>query len=367
MHELKPAARVAAKPLVEALPSSIYALSVVDGSQPGKVYVDNPDHPTVTLVWEDAGNAFISSEPTAKGLPSADVIRDIQNLLLGEFVPQALRTRVRPMCFVAYAPQAWGTQLSSMLKDLPPIPSKRLCYRAEAPDDQAVKHLSRLTAPPEGCEVRPADKDLFESGMPNVDQVRAEATKMWGSVDRFVSDGFGYCVTSNGVVTSWSLNECPSGKRISVGVETVEEYQRKGHATAAAASTLLRCRHEGLVADWDLWESNTPSMKLAERLGLTRVAEYPVRFFWFHRLDNLLVNGNVALKNGRPAEAAEWFDRAFQELPFGQAVEGAAHFGTPGNRAWWCSAAAEAYEKAGMPGMAKDMRERAAREKASAG
>jgi hypothetical protein len=54
-----------------------------------------------------------------------------------------------------------GTQLSSMLKDLPPIPSKRLCYRAEAPDDQAVKHLSRLTAPPEGCEVRPADKDLF--------------------------------------------------------------------------------------------------------------------------------------------------------------------------------------------------------------
>ena len=75
MHELKPAARVAAKPLVEALPSSIYALSVVDGSQPGKVYVDNPDHPTVTLVWEDACNAFISSEPTAKGLPSADVIR----------------------------------------------------------------------------------------------------------------------------------------------------------------------------------------------------------------------------------------------------------------------------------------------------
>ncbi|MGE5579216.1 MAG: GNAT family N-acetyltransferase [Bacillota bacterium] len=366
MHELKAAERAAARPLIEALPSSIYALSVVDGRHQGRVFVDNPDHPTVALVWEETGNVFISSELTAKGLPAPDVIRDIQSLLLGEFVPHALRTRTRPMCFIAYAPQSWGTQLPSMLKDLPPIADKRLCYRAESSDDEAVKRLSKLAAPPEGCEVVPADKGLLESDMPNAEEVRTEATKMWGSIDRFASEGFGYCVTCNGVVTSWSLTECPSHGRISVGVETASEYRQKGHGTAAAANTLLRCRREGLVADWDLWENNIPSMKLAERLGLTRVAEYPVRFFWFHRLDNLLVNGSVALNRGRPEEAAEWFDRAFQELPPNGAVEGWAQFRSPGNRAWWCSTAADAYEKAGMPGMAKDMRERAAREKDSA-
>jgi len=367
VHELKAAARLAAKPLVEALPSSIYALAVVTGGEHGRVFVDNPDHPTVALVWEDTGNVFISSQPAERGLPGPDVIRDIQDLLLGEFVPEALRTRTRPMCFIAYTPESWGDELQSMLKDLPPIPSKRLCYRAEGPDDEAVELLSKLAVPPEGCEIRPADKDLLESDIPNAEDARAEATKMWGSVARFVREGFGYCVTYNGVVTSWSLNECPSGNRISVGVETVPEYQRKGHGTAAAANTLLRCRREGLVADWDLWESNTPSMKLAEKLGLSRVAEYPVRYFWFHRLDNLLVNGNVALRRGRPKEAAEWFDRAFRELPFGRAVEGAAQFGSPGNRSWWCSAAADAYEQAGMPGAAKDMRERAARERESTG
>lgn len=108
-------------------------------------------------------------------------------------------------------------------------------------------------------------------------------------------------------------------------------------------------------------------MFVLEAGDVSRVAQYPVRYFWFHRLDNLLVNGNVALRSGRPKEAAEWFDRAFKGLPFGQAVEGAWQFGNAGNRAWWCSTAAEAYEKAGMPTAANDMRDWAAREKESGG
>jgi len=300
----------------------------------------------------------------------------IQDILVAEFVTEARRNKSRPMCWVAYSPESWGPLLDSVLTEIPPIADRRYCYRAQTPDDEAIAHLSGLTAAPEGCEVRPADKALMESGLANVDEVRAEARKMWGSLDRFVTEGFGYCVVAGDAITSWSLTECPSGDRIdgsagqfrtSVGVETVEEFRRRGHATAAAASTLLRCRREGIVADWDLYAGNTPSLKLAERLGLTRAADYPIRFFWFNRIDNLLVNGNVALKKGRAQDSAEWFGKAFEPDHPENEVKESLQLSTAARRAWWMGKAADAYEQAGMPGMSKDMRERAARETGSNG
>ena len=364
MHELTSAARGAARPLIEALPSSIYALSIVDDRAHGRVFVDDVSHPTVALVWETTGNVFISSEITAKGLPAAEIVRGIQDLINNDFIPEARRGKSRPMCWIAYAPQSWGTQLPSMLKDLTPVSDKRMCYRAEGPDDEAIALLTKLAKAPKGCEVRPVDREVLESGVANVDELRSEALKMWGTVDRFLSEGFGYCVTSEGAITSWSLSECPSGKRTSVGVETVEAYQCKGHGTAAAASTLLKCRRGGLVADWDCYVSNVPSQKLAEKLGLTKVVEYPVRFFWFNRVDNMLINGNMALKRGRPEDAAEWFDKAFDEASLQDQLKGSWLLTSPERRSWWTNVAADAYEQAGMPGMAKEMREKAAREKA---
>jgi len=363
MHELTGAARTAARPLIEALPSPIYALSIVDDRAHGRVFVDDSSHPAVALVWETTGNLFISSEITAKGLPAAEIVRGIQDLINNEFIPEARRDRSRPMCWIAYAPQSWGTQLPSMLKDLTPISDKRFCYRADGPDDEAIKRLTKLAKAPKGCEVRPVDREVLESQMANVNELLAEAKKMWGSADRFLSEGFGYCVTSEGAITSWSLSECPSAKRTSVGVETVEAFQGKGHGTAAAASTLLKCRRDGLVADWDLYVSNVASQKLAEKLGLTKVAEYPVRFFWFNRVDNMLINGNMALKRDRPEDAAEWFDKAFDEASFQDQAKGSWLLTSPERRAWWTNVAADAYEQAGMPGMAKDMRQRAEREK----
>jgi hypothetical protein len=108
--------------------------------------------------------------------------------------------------------------------------------------------------------------------MPNVDQVRAEATKMWGSVDRFVSDGFGYCVTSNGVVTSWSLNECPSARGSVSESRPLRSTSEKAMprqpppARCCGASRRLVARLGSVGAQHSLNET-------AERLGLTRVAE----------------------------------------------------------------------------------------------
>jgi len=362
MHELTGTSRVSARPLIEVLPSPIYALSVVDDRAPGRVFVDDAAHPTVALVWETTGNLFISSEPTAKGLPAADIVRGIQDLINNEFIAAARRDRTRPMCSVSYAPLSWGTQLPSMLKDLPPILDKRFCYRADSPDEEAVPRLKKLAKAPADCEVLPADRDLLEGNLANVEEVRAEVQKMWGSVEHFLTDGFGSCVTSEGAITSWCLSECPSRQRTSIGVETVKTHQRKGHGTAAAARTLLKSRENGLVADWDCYADNIASQKLAEKLGLSRVAEYPVRFFWFDRIDNMLVNGNMALKRDRPEDAAEWFDKAFEEADFGDQAKGSWHLSTPRKRAWWINVAADAYEQAGMPGMAKDMRAKAARE-----
>lgn len=356
MQELTGAGKSAAKTLIKRLPSPIYALSVVDNRADGRVFVDDPQKPGVAIVWESTGNAFISGNPTPESvLAIADVI-------VGQFIPEAVSTRSRPMCFIAYSPDSWGTHLPSILKGYPPIEDTRLCYRAEGTDDFAVSHLSRLTSAPADSEVRAADDDLLKSGLTNIDEVRSEAQKMWGTLDRFLKEGFGYCVVSGEAVTSWSLTECPSGDRCSVGVETVEGFQRRGHATAAAANTLLRARREGIRADWDLWASNEPSLNLAEKLGLTRVAEYPIHFFWFDRVDNMLVNGRVASRRDRREEAATWFRKAFETANAASESKSSWLLSSPERRVYWLTLAADVCEKAGRLTLAKEYRERAARE-----
>jgi GNAT superfamily N-acetyltransferase len=59
-----------------------------------------------------------------------------------------------------------------------------------------------------------------------------------------------------------------------LGVETVEEYQRRGIATILAAAALETARARNLRPYWDAWTGNTPSICVAQKVGLTPVSEY---------------------------------------------------------------------------------------------
>lgn len=282
-------ARPAARALISRLDYPQGALSIVEGRAPGRVFVDDPVAPRVALVSEATGNLFIAGEPGQQA--ASDISRLLQEVLIPEKVGNG-----RPMCYIDYWPHDWGRCIPAMLPDLQPMADTRYTYSMEVPAaDGVVRALKSMAEPPAGCSVRAIDRALLESAtIGNLDEVQAEILKGWGTVDAFLAGGHGYCTLQGDDITSWCLTEYPLDGSCGIGVETVEAYRRRGHASAASAAAILKCLRAGIKPYWDLWASNEPSRRLAERLLLTRVATYPVFFLWFNKVDNLLVNANFA-------------------------------------------------------------------------
>jgi len=64
--------------------------------------------------------------------------------------------------------------------------------------------------------------------------------------------------------------------RIGIGIETVEDCQGKGYATMAAREFVRHAARQGLRPHWDCWTSNTPSVRVAEKVGFTDAEDHRV-------------------------------------------------------------------------------------------
>jgi RimJ/RimL family protein N-acetyltransferase len=71
------------------------------------------------------------------------------------------------------------------------------------------------------------------------------------------------------------MSEYNLGDRCEVGIETAPEYRRRGLATLVASAMLKHAADVGIKrVGWHCWADNAASVATAERLGLSRVAEY---------------------------------------------------------------------------------------------
>jgi GNAT superfamily N-acetyltransferase len=338
LHELLPACdRSALIDLLSALPYPVPALSVITGGARGRVFVDDPGKPGVAFIWETTGNLFLAGAPSLNGVERGDFREAVADLIARWIIPDG-EASGRAMCYLASCPESWGKHVGSLMPTRPPIKDLRVMYRM----DPREKHdlLSDLARGPEGLRLCPVDRGLLNQySLGNLGSVRSEIAKMWGDVEHFVEEGVGFCLVHDDQVTSWCLTEYPSGNCCGLGVETDEDWQRQGHGTVVSAACLLACAERGLICHWDMWGNNIASGRLATKLGFHVRTEYPVDFFWFNEVDNLLVNGSASLRRqGAFRESGVWYEKAFGLLDAG--AGGSLLFKNAGGRwRYYCNAA----------------------------
>ena len=119
---------------------------------------------------------------------------------------------------------------------------------------------------------------MSRTGLANVNRVADEIEREWPSTDAFLENGGGFCILRGEQIVCWCTMEYVSEGKCGLGVETVEEYRRRGLATAAATVCVDHCLASGLTPHWDAWQSNAVSVAVAERVGFGKVEEYFVYF-----------------------------------------------------------------------------------------
>ena len=268
-HELAPGAYARVLPLVQTMPfrySALVLRAIAAGICPGRLWVDDADHPAAALMWDQGGYYFLLGDADNNDFNSALV-----RLIAEEVAPQAV-ARGSSAFKVDYSSEGWAEHVPAILGTASLVERERVCLSLEHP--RLTDWAGRI---PDGYQLQRVDSALLAGlDSPSRAALTGEIACCWRSIDDFLNQGFGFCVVRGEELVAWSTAEYVSGRDTGIGIETKEEYRGRGFATAAAAAFVDHCLARGLTPYWDSWRGNAPSVAVARKVGFRELLGYTV-------------------------------------------------------------------------------------------
>jgi hypothetical protein len=221
--------------------------------QIGRVYVDDPDHPSAFVLRNGVFN-YYAGDPHGPGVEA----------VLAQLEPYTLIMPSAPGWLEAIQAR-YGEQVQ---------PFERYSFSSEGLSQARLDHLWQISR---HCEhIRPIDVDFVG---------RLWGQDYWLDLSEFESPqdfnerGFGFMIYRSGKLAgaAWSSLVCSQGIEVSVFVQ--DDYRRQGMALALCARLLSLCLELGLQAHWDA--ANLESCALATKLGYKFAESYTA----YYRVD----------------------------------------------------------------------------------
>jgi GNAT superfamily N-acetyltransferase len=230
--------------------------AMVAGATPARVWVDDVAVPAASLIWDGSHTVYLAG---AVG----DEARAWRQLFDEVVAPS------RPGFLKLYLSEATA---AAVFPDRDLERRDRVLYRLARPNPQ-----DRSERLPEGFGIASITERFGDlSALSGFSDVVAEIESGWPSVREFQHRGFGYVAHTASTIACWCTAEYRSARHCGTGIETQPGYRRRGLATLTASAFVAECVRRGLVAYWDAWATNLPSIAVAERVGFERVADYAI-------------------------------------------------------------------------------------------
>lgn len=249
-----------------AAPSHFFAPSLPLASEPEASATDLP-HSAILWVHH---RVFIG------GAPTPTRVTWVRDLLAATIAPAA---RARgDYAFGLYYTRAWHSHLDALLPDLPHSALDRCYFVAEGLD-----LLPALRAqPPAGLRLEPVTAALLaRSELTNHARLTEELCSERPTVDDFLARSFGVCLLDGDTLAGWCLSEYNSGPKCEVGIEVIEEYQRRGLGAFMTQALCAEAARRGIQqVGWHCLAQNAASAATARRAGLRLAIEYPSAVVW---------------------------------------------------------------------------------------
>jgi RimJ/RimL family protein N-acetyltransferase len=225
----------------------------LEGRQPVRVFVDDPDRPGAALLCHPYDYYLAGSVSPALRQFIADAPAEA-----GVFA------RVYGYCPIG---ADWGQALlTDSGERLVVITRRNFKYRRVRPPAPGLK--ARQTAERQ-ARVRPIDAELALQ----IDRSFMRAiSRNWGDPAAFLQGGFGFCVTVKEEIAAIALPAAVSRRYADLDVETAPAFRRQGLAQTVCARFVSECLDRGLTACWDADWLNLASAALAEKLGFNEGA-----------------------------------------------------------------------------------------------
>lgn len=291
-----------AAPLLREFPHHLITTAVIEGTSPGEIYVDRVASPQTAFMSSPEGY-FLAGDSHNRSFNA-----ELRDLVAEKILPERMELEGDPGLDVHYAPDNWADHFPQIFGIEHPLIFEARYYCFKRP---RIDWRANLEA---DFRLHPVDGELLaRTGLENRDGVMAKIEKNWGSVDRFLAKGFGFCLVHEDIIVSECVADCVSEQRCEIGISTDERYRRRGFAALTVAATVDHCVAQGFTCiGWHCASNNLGSIRTAEAAGFELRSSYPIYWLSLDPARNLLANGAYNVFGERWHQAIYFFEKAFE-------------------------------------------------------
>jgi len=289
-----------AAPILEAISHHTVLRTILAGSTPGQVYVNDPAHPTIAFA-QFKHRAFISGDP---GGMERDRLRQF---FTHDVIVNCKRSDV-PLFRLTADDPAWNQILSDALNEQQPILAGYQCFSIDLTENF---HETKI---PPGFTVQHVTKTLVHQDFQGRDDLLDEMCSERESVDAFIENSFGIAAFEDEVLAGWCLSEYNHENRCEVGIATLPPFQHQGLAKAMTCAFLALAKENGISnVLWHCFKSNEASRRTALSAGFHLIEDEQVLMVYLDPAIHLAVHGNLQFEKREYPQALTWYQQALQE------------------------------------------------------
>ncbi|MEO4055179.1 GNAT family N-acetyltransferase [Solibacillus sp. CAU 1738] len=242
--------------------------AVVEGINPGRVFVDDTTSPKSALVWlgNNDGFIFIGDEEN-------EVFNNQMNSFIDTVIkPEAKKVGLNWFEAIGNHPK-WNKIIEKMFEHRKVGSWNQRVYTLQ----KEIYNARNEPVLEQGYAVIKISSTLYENNnneIHNIKFLHSKILEYWSSPDKFFNQGTGYCIVHNNHIISICFSGFVVGNIHCVDIETLESYRGKKTAQKVAHHFVKDCLENDIVPYWDCMESNKPSIAIAESLGFNNTFNY---------------------------------------------------------------------------------------------
>ncbi len=245
------------------------ALAVIQGNNPGWVFVDDMHTPRAALVCAQGMQGFyLIGDTKGAGFIQA----------LDEHIERVLGPRLRNLgvaWFEVSGGKGWNAVIEGIFAGRGLESSQQWVYTLR-PGRESLLQCEAAG----DCELSRVDQ-LLPGGLSASDEefLLSRLLQFWGGVSAFLKRGLGYALVCGGEIVSVCCSGFVAGDVHAIDIETKASQRGKGYAEAVARAFIAECVERRLQPHWDCMAENVASARLAEKLGLAQSHTYTLYSF----------------------------------------------------------------------------------------
>lgn len=248
--------------------------AIIEGNNPGRIFVDDGDSPTSGLIWQgnNDGFLFIGDEQNQR------FNKELNTFIDEVIAKEAEKLKLTWFEGVGSHPK-WNKTIEEVFNHRKLGSWNQKVYKLQKDD---YKSENEPIIEDHYKVIKLTQKMYDNYDFTNIDFLHSKILALWSSPEEFFRNGMGYGSVFKNQIVSLCLTAFVADNVHCIDIETLEAHQGKKLAQKVAHSFVKECLENGLIPYWDCMESNKPSVAVAESIGFKNEFNYKGYEFPFH-------------------------------------------------------------------------------------